>query len=230
MLASKPSKSSSSPKSKSTKSAKSLSTSTYREEAKTPEIETVSESRKKTKSSTPKKKSSPSKKLVSKANGPKSPLSSRAQRVKQSLRSKIEVSAVILKADGTAQEVKYNGSSKQSNVILGGRPSIVGEYEELGVVIVRSLNQSQGELNKTVLPVPFCNKQYRGPYLLYKVDKDGLPSDLRLDEFQKFEKKNKGLTETAKKNFNPIEDQQISSKSSFSSNSSFVYKIYFRIL
>lgn len=208
MLASKSKQSSSS----TSKPVKSLSTSISREEAKTPEIETVQQSRKK--QSTPTRK-----KASTKPNGPKSsPLSSRAQRIKQSLRNKIEVSAVILKEDGTSSEVKYNGSSKQSNVILGGRPSIIGEYEELGVIIVRSLNQSSGSLNKTILPVPYCNKQYNGPYLLYKVDKLGNPTDLRVEEYSKFVAKNKGLTESARKNFNPIDDQQISTKSNLSSN------------
>ena len=212
--------SSSSSKSTTTKPSKSLSTSINRSEAKTPEIETVSESRKKSSVSLAKKKT----KLVSAPAIKSSPLSSRAQRVKQSLREKVEVLAVLLKEDGTSQEIKYNGSSKQAQIILGGRPTIIGEFEEIGVIIVRSLNQSSSgkKLNKTILPTPFCNKQFNGPYLLYKIGRDGIPSNFRLTEYVQFEKQNKGLTESARKNYNPIDDQVIKTKSSLSSNSSFV--------
>ena len=210
-------------KSETKQSVKLLSTSpVMREESKTPEIEKISEESRSNSTPTKKSRKTPEKKILSKSKS--SPLSSRAQRIKQSLRSKMEVSAVLLSEDGTSSEILYNGTSKQANIILGGRPTIIGEYEELGVIIVRSLNQSiNKKLNKTILPVPFCNFQYNGPYLLYKVDNNGNPSNLRLEEYKKFEKLNKALTESARKNFNPIEDIQIKPKSLFTSNSSFVY-------
>eukprot|EP01084_Bolivina_argentea_P289507 497164_1 len=69
-----------------------------------------------------------------------SPLSKRAARVKEELNRNEIVSAVVLKADGSSEEIKYKTSSKEVNQILGGRPTIIGELEEISVIIVRSLN------------------------------------------------------------------------------------------
>ena len=212
---SKSSKSSSS----TSKPVKTLTTSLVQQESKTPEIETVLESSKSVKKSlTPTK----GKKVSIKKDVYLSPLSKRALKIKQTLKEKKNVTAVLLLEDGTSKEIIYNGSSSQVNSILGGRPTIIGELEDIQCIIVRSLNQSQGELNKNVLPVPFCNMQFKGPFLLYKVDKNGNPSDLPLVTYEKFREMNKALTETAKKNYNPIDDLPVKVQSSFNSNSSYV--------
>merc|ERR1719266_2851073 len=100
-----------------TTTTKSLNTALPSEESKTPEIDSKSQ-----------KKASKS-------------LSSRASAVKKSLRSKQEVDAIILKPDGSAEQIKYNTSSKQANKLLNGRPTIIGELEGIQTVIARSLNQ-----------------------------------------------------------------------------------------
>mmetsp|Transcript_35683 Transcript_35683/g.58515 ORF Transcript_35683/g.58515 Transcript_35683/m.58515 type:complete len:819 (+) Transcript_35683:184-2640(+) len=149
-----------------------------------------------------------------------SPLSVKAQKVKQSLRSNQEVDAVLIKPDGSLQQIKYNGSSKQAKDLLNGRPTIVGELEGIQTVIVRALNQSNcGAPNQSVLPVPFCNRKFNGNYLLYRVDAEGSPTDLNMALYEKFVAQNKTLTEQAQKNFNPIDAQEIRAKSAFNSNS-----------
>eukprot|EP01083_Nonionella_stella_P173401 597999_1 len=144
-------------------------------------------------------------------------LSTRAQRVKDSLRNKSVFKAVLLKADGSAEQIEYNTSSVHANQLLNGRPSIVGELEDLHVIIARSLNQNAKEVNAHVLPAPFCNKQYRGNYLLYRVDATGNPMHLELPQYEKYVRDNKTLTATARKNFDPIDNQEIKPKSSLNS-------------
>jgi hypothetical protein len=150
-----------------------------------------------------------------------SPLSARALKVKQALRQKVDVDAVVIRPDGSLEQIKYNGSSKQANEVLNGRPTIIGELESIQTVIVRSLNQSScGKKNETVLPVPFCNKSFNGNYLLYRVDAKGNPINLSVAQYEKYVADNKTLTEQARKNFNPVEAQEIPAlPSSFNSNS-----------
>eukprot|EP00484_Ammonia_sp_Unknown_P018929 CAMPEP_0197027222 /NCGR_PEP_ID=MMETSP1384-20130603/7176_1 /TAXON_ID=29189 /ORGANISM="Ammonia sp." /LENGTH=766 /DNA_ID=CAMNT_0042456035 /DNA_START=115 /DNA_END=2412 /DNA_ORIENTATION=+ len=194
-----------------TNSIKSLGNSLPTEEAKTPEKERGQPiNRHKL---TPKKEQT-----ESKAQG--SPLSARAQKIKDSLKQKSLVKAVLLKADGSAEEIDYDTSSKQANQLVNGRPTIVGELEDLNAVIVRSLSQTADkDLNQHQLPVPFCNKQYYGNYLLYRVDAAGNAVDLSLKQYAQFVEANKKLTENARKNYNPIDNQEIHSQSSFNSNS-----------
>lgn len=149
------------------------------------------------------------------------PLSSRAEQAKQSIKKMQNVKAVVIPPDDEPKEISYNTSSKQANKILNGRPTIIGELEQIQVVIVRSLNQKNcGPLNKNVLPVPFCNKSYNGNYLLYRVDAQGNAKDFTLTEYVNFVQTNKKLTEQAQKNYNAIDGQEIGhNQSPFGSNS-----------
>lgn len=196
---------------------KTLNSSLQREEAKTPESERMVPFGRDKYVATPEKGKSRGRDKESKVRS--SPLSSRAQKVKDSLKRKCVVKAVLLKVDGSSEEIEYDTSSKQANQLVGGRPTIIGEFEELNVIIVRSLNQSLGELNRHILPVPFCNKQFNGNYLLYRVDIQGNAVPFTLKQYEKFAADNKTLTENARKNFNPIENQEIKAKSTFCSNS-----------
>eukprot|EP00485_Elphidium_margaritaceum_P014952 CAMPEP_0202725846 /NCGR_PEP_ID=MMETSP1385-20130828/184308_1 /ASSEMBLY_ACC=CAM_ASM_000861 /TAXON_ID=933848 /ORGANISM="Elphidium margaritaceum" /LENGTH=780 /DNA_ID=CAMNT_0049392051 /DNA_START=69 /DNA_END=2411 /DNA_ORIENTATION=+ len=148
-----------------------------------------------------------------------SALSVKAQDIKERMQRIEDVDAVLIKPDGSLQQIKYNGSSKMANDLLSGRPTIVGELEGIQTVVVRALNQSNcGALNETVLPVPFCNKTFNGNYLLYRVDAEGSPADLSVALYEQFVAQNKTLTEQAQKNFNPIDEQEIRTKSAFNSN------------
>ena len=94
--------------------------------------------------------------------------------------------AIILKTDGSAEQIKYNTASKEANKLLNGRPTIIGELEQIQTIIVQSLNQTNcGELNKHTLPVPFCNK-HNGNYLLYRVDSKGIAFNLSLKQYEHF--------------------------------------------
>eukprot|EP00487_Bulimina_marginata_P009878 TRINITY_DN445_c0_g1_i3.p1 TRINITY_DN445_c0_g1~~TRINITY_DN445_c0_g1_i3.p1 ORF type:complete len:205 (+),score=20.96 TRINITY_DN445_c0_g1_i3:119-733(+) len=140
--------------------------------------------------------------------------------MKQNIKRQEEVSAVLLKPDGTMQEIKYATNSKQAAKLLNGRPTIIGELEEIQVVIARSLNQKNcGDRNQNILPVPFCNKQYNGNYLLYRVDAKGNSIDFRVKQYEQFVAKNKKLTEQARKHYDAVDSREIRAQSPFTSNS-----------
>jgi len=188
-------------------------------ESKTPETEKHPESRHQKEPRATTAQRSPA--SAKQAKPRQSPLSARALKVKQAMRAKVEVDAVVIRPDGSLEQIKYNGSSKQANEILSGRPTIIGELESIQTVIVRSLNQSScGKANEHVLPVPFCNKSFNGNYLLYRVDAKGNPINLSVAQYEKYVADNKTLTEQARKHFNPVEAQEIKAhSSSFNSNS-----------
>ena len=130
----------------------------------------------------------------------------------------------MLSPDGSASEISYSTNSAQAHKILGGRPTIIGQLEQIGVVIVRSLDQSScGPLNKNVLPAPFCNASYNGAYLLFAVDSDGFSKDFSLSEYEKYSKERESETERAQKEFDGNGKQLVSSKSALAS--SFFYDL-----
>ena len=112
------------------------------------------------------------------------PLSERAFDIKQTLQTKKQVTAVLLKPNGESEEIQYDSSSKAANQLLRGRPTIIGELDEAQIVIARALNQSTcGEPNQHTLPAPFGSKQFNGNYLLFRVDAEGSTIDLSLEEY-----------------------------------------------
>ena len=142
-------------------------------------------------------------------------LSVRAQSMKDYLNRTEEVQAVLLRADGSSEETPYDCSSKQTNSILNGRPSIIGELEDIQVLVVRSLNGSGNE-NKHRLPVPLCTEQHRGDYLLFRVDAAGNAQSVSLKEYEEYVADHGTLMVTG----NSIDSQRIKSQCLGSSDSS----------
>lgn len=122
-----------------------------------------------------------------KANELTGPLSQRAEDIKQTLQSKKQVTAVLLKPNGESVEIQYDASSKSANQLLNGRPTIIGELDEAQIVIARALNQSTcGEPNQHTLPAPFGSTQFNGNFLLFRVDAEGNTVDLTLKEYTEY--------------------------------------------
>merc|ERR1719187_3173757 len=97
-------------------------------------------------------------------------LSTRASEIKDYLQQKTEVKAILLKQDGSVEEISYDASSSGTRKLLSGRPSIIGEIEDLQLVAVRSLTASPGSgANQHTLPVPLCNSKSPGDYVLFRV-------------------------------------------------------------
>jgi len=130
-------------------------------------------------------------------------LSSRASEIKAYLREKSSVKALLLKQDGSTEAIDYDASSSSTRSLLGGRPSIIGEIEELQVVAVQSARQAMGSglaENKHTLPVPLCHNRGSGDYVLFRVDSEGRAVDVTLAEYTKYVEDHKTLTATAVKN------------------------------
>jgi len=112
------------------------------------------------------------------------PMSERACDIKKALQTKHEVMAVLLKPNGESEEIKYDASSTAANSLLNGRPTIMGELDEVQIVMARALNQSScGEPNTHTLPAPFGSLHFNGNYLLFRVDAEGSTIDLTLKEY-----------------------------------------------
>jgi len=130
------------------------------------------------------------------------------------LRSKTKVTAIVLRADGSSEEIQSDLSSQQIRTLLAGRVTIIGEIEDLHTLVIRSSESKSSEKNQHQLPVPLCHGSFTGDFLLYRMDSNGEPVDLQLDEFQKYVEDHKTLTETAIKNYS-TDSLQIKSHSPF---------------
>eukprot|EP01083_Nonionella_stella_P239681 838659_1 len=161
--------------------------------------------------------------LIRQVKSDSSILSERALKIKKNQNKTDEIDAVLLKHDGSSVQIKCVTTSKQVNEILNGRPTIIGEYEDIGVIIIRSLNQSnyneeKEELNTHILPAPFCNKHFYGNYLLFRIDSTGNVCNFSLKEYEQFVYKNRDSTEKILKNtnnYNSVDNVEISKKSQF---------------
>jgi len=146
-------------------------------------------------------------------------LSTRATQIKNYLQEKTEATAIVLKQDGSLEEISYAASSSATRKLLGGRPSVVGEIEELNVVVLQSLDSSNGgDANKHTLPVPLCHHRAKGDYVVFRVDSEGKTGDVSLGEYQKYVEDHKTLTETAVKHYS-AENEQIRRRSPFDGSS-----------
>jgi len=142
-------------------------------------------------------------------------LSTRATQIKHAINKQETVKAVVLSPDGSASEISYSTNSAQARKILSGRPTIIGQLEEIGVVMVRCSDQSEcGPANKNVLPAPFCNASYNGNILLFAVDSKGFSADFSLSDYEKYSKEKASETAKAQKEF---DGAQISIKSALGS-------------
>jgi len=111
-------------------------------------------------------------------------LSQRASQMGEYLRSTKTVTAVLLRADGSTEEIPYDTSSTQTRELLGGSASVVGSIEGLDAIIVRA-KSSFGERNAHSLPGD-VKDGHRGDYLIYRADAEGTAADLTLSEYELF--------------------------------------------
>lgn len=183
------------------------------QEAKTPEIETVIQVKA--------AKDNEEIKEIESDGSAVSSLSTRASKVKENLNKIETIDAVLLKADGSCEQIKCNTSSKQINKILNGRPTIIGELEEIKVIILRSLTQSTTKLNQNILPPPYCNEKYYGNYLLFSVDSVGNPANLSLKQYNVYVDGKKDSIQKMVKNkcYNSAENKPIKVKYAYDSDS-----------
>jgi hypothetical protein len=132
-----------------------------------------------------------------------SSLAKRRSRIPKTV-SKPIVDAVVLHRSGKISEMKYNTTPElmQAKIILDGRPTIIGEFEEISVIITRPMHSGccgcKFGRNKHRLPFPFQNEEFCGDYLLYKVNNDnGMPVDFSIREYRAFQMRMRPKTEAA---------------------------------
>jgi len=150
-------------------------------------------------------------------------LSQRADAIKLYLQETSKVQAICLKADGSSEEISYDTTSTATRQLLSARPSIVGEIEDLQLIVVQSMEQSNSEpLNTHTLPGPLGQYKSNGNYLLFRVNSEGKAVDVTLKEYQQYVEASKPVAGTATV-FNS-ENVPIKSNSPFASNSDFSMK------
>ena len=103
------------------------------------------------------------------------------------------VKCILLKKDGTKQELSLNMSPKLGKVqeTLGGNISFLGQWEDIGAVAVVAGAATEEESNKNMhkLQPPLHNREAFGDILVIRYDDDGVEADLTLAEYDEFEAK-----------------------------------------
>jgi len=104
------------------------------------------------------------------------------------------VQAVLLKTDGSAQQVAYDSTPSRNHVadILGAPPSIIGQYLELDLIVVGPryvLRPEEFPRNEHKLRYPFNNDTFHGDIFLYRFDKNCVVRDFTLSEYEQFASK-----------------------------------------
>lgn len=101
----------------------------------------------------------------------------------------VEHKCVLLKHDGTKEEVTLDLSISKNAVAqtLGGKGTIVGEWPENEVVILKLLEPPEdAPVNCHKLQPPFDKKEIKGNMLLVRMDEDAHPQDFTLKEYEEF--------------------------------------------
>eukprot|EP00939_MAST-03C_sp_MAST-3C-sp1_P000101 g101.t1 len=101
---------------------------------------------------------------------------------------------VVLRTDGTAEEVDVDMTPKKQNVtnMLGGRTSFVGQWDDIGVIVCCADQNALGEdakINKHKLQPPLHKAVVKGIIVLTRSGEEGEPLDFTLKEWQNFLKK-----------------------------------------
>jgi hypothetical protein len=79
------------------------------------------------------------------------------------------------------------------HVIIRGRPTFIGQWPEIDVVIIKA--EEGGEyINPNKLLPPFENEVVEGPILLVRMDENSEPQDFTVNEYESLLRRNKGFT------------------------------------
>jgi hypothetical protein len=104
------------------------------------------------------------------------------------------VKMVRLQSNGLMDELTVDMTPKLNAhaAYLNNEPSILGSYEDLGVVLLITKNQeNEGlEISKHNLLPPFNKSVVRGDVLLIRMDSNSNPVDFTLEEYKKWFKAN----------------------------------------
>ena len=101
------------------------------------------------------------------------------------------VSCVILRADGSQEEIKLDTSprKRQAEDFLGGACTMLGEWSEQMVVLIarQDYEDASQSLSQHKLQPPFHAYKIHGDILLMKLGEDSTPLNYTLTEYTEFQ-------------------------------------------
>lgn len=103
------------------------------------------------------------------------------------------IQAVVLKADGSAQELEVDMSPRKNEIgqILGGSSTFLGQLETENVVVMMRRDTDGLEENRTQLPAPLDRAEVvLGDLLLLRMDEGAQPRSFTLQEYREYCAKN----------------------------------------
>jgi len=95
-------------------------------------------------------------------------------------------------AKGTTTEIDVDMTPKTNNCakLLGGQPTFIGQWPEIGVILMMARDAPAGSVKNTIkLPYPFHkipDGEIVGDILLVRMDDSSNPADITLAEYEKF--------------------------------------------
>ena len=106
----------------------------------------------------------------------------------QHIEGKTEVQAILLKEDGTVEQISYDASSSNTRELLSELPVVIGAIKNLDLVAVPSLSKSTScSVHRYTVPVQLCIVgTVSGEYVLIRVDSAGKTGDVTLAEYMKY--------------------------------------------
>eukprot|EP01084_Bolivina_argentea_P291408 500834_1 len=101
------------------------------------------------------------------------------------------VSAILLKPNGSIEQILYDSTPSKNHVteILGGPPTIIGQYVDLDVIVVGqryNVSPTEHPLNTHKLRYPFNDSTIHGNIFLYRFNQDCVMEDFTIEEYNEF--------------------------------------------
>ena len=88
---------------------------------------------------------------------------------------------------GNVEQIEIDIDPRKNEIfkILSGRATFIGQWPDIDVVILKSVQAKK--LNENTLPPPFHGEEVYGKILLVRMDENSEPKDFTLQEFTSLE-------------------------------------------
>jgi hypothetical protein len=93
--------------------------------------------------------------------------------------------------DITQIELDIDPRKNEIFILLSGRPTFIGQWPDLDVVIMKP--EYGGSPNNNRLPPPFDTEDVLGSILLVRMDENSDPRDFTLEEYLNFVRRHESL-------------------------------------
>lgn len=97
------------------------------------------------------------------------------------------IAVLIHEEDDKLEEINLDIDPVKNEIykILSGRATFIGQWPDIDVVILKSVQAKK--LNENILPPPFHGEEVYGKILLVRMDENSEPRDFTLQEFTSLE-------------------------------------------